>query len=65
VRRTIFVPANDVSSIDFDITTEQREALYQQGLQAGQDFLKTWNFADYQKACGAPVNRSPQTDSEA
>jgi len=57
--------ANDVSSIDFDITTEQREALYQQGLQAGQDFLKTWNFADYQKACGAPVNRSPQTDSEA
>ena len=64
VRRTIFVPANDVSSIDFDITAQQREALYQQGLQAGQDFLKTWNFAGYLKACGAPVKPSPQADGK-
>ena len=64
VRRTIFVPANDVSSIDFDITAQQREALYQQGLQAGQDFLKTWNFTDYLKACGAPVKPSPQADGK-
>ncbi len=42
VRRTIFVPAQDVSPIDFDITAEQREALYQRGLQASQQFLKTW-----------------------
>jgi NTE family protein len=46
VRRTIFV-RTDLSPIDFDITAEQREALYQRGLQAGQQFLKTWNFADY------------------
>jgi NTE family protein len=65
VRRTIFVPADDVSPIDFNITDEQREALYQRGLQAGQDFLKTWNFTDYLKACGAPVKPSPQGDSKA
>ena len=40
VRRTIFVPADDVSPIDFDITAEQRDALYQRGLQAGQDVLE-------------------------
>ena len=55
VRRTIFVPADAVSPIDFDITDAQREALYQSGLQAGQGFLKTWNFADYLSACGGPV----------
>jgi NTE family protein len=57
VRRTIFVPADDVSPIDFDITAEQRDALYQRGLLAGQGFLKTWNYADYLTACGAPVTR--------
>jgi NTE family protein len=55
VRRTIFVPADEVSPIDFDITAEQREALYQRGLHAGQEFLKTWNYADYLAACGGPV----------
>lgn len=55
VRRTIFVPAEDMSPIDFDITAEQREALYQSGLQAGQQFLQAWNYADFLKACGAPV----------
>jgi NTE family protein len=58
VRRTIFVPANEVSPIDFDIIAEQREALYQRGLQAGQQFLKTWNYADFLAACGGPVKPS-------
>jgi NTE family protein len=58
VRRTIFVPANEVSPIDFDITADQREALYQRGLQAGQQFLKTWNYADFLAACGGPVKPS-------
>ena len=58
VKRTIFVPAEGVSPIDFDITAEQREALYQRGLQAGQAFLKKWNYADYLKACGGPVRPS-------
>jgi NTE family protein len=59
VRRTIFVPADEVSPIDFNITTAQREALYARGLQAGQQFLQTWNYSDYLKACGAPVHKSP------
>lgn len=58
VRRTIFVPAEEVSPIDFDITDAQREALYQRGLQAGQDFLTTWNYADYLSACGGPAKSS-------
>lgn len=59
VRRTIFVDADEVSPIDFDITAQQREALYQRGLQAGQQFLRTWNYADYLAACAGPVPKSP------
>lgn len=59
VRRTIFVDADEVSPIDFDITVQQREALYQRGLQAGQQFLQTWSYADYLAACGGPVRKSP------
>ncbi len=40
VRRTIFVPVDEVSPIDFDITAQQREALYARGLQAGQQFCR-------------------------
>jgi NTE family protein len=54
VRRTIFVPADTVSPIDFDITTAERDALYQRGRQAGQEFLKSWNYPDYLAACGTP-----------
>lgn len=59
VRRTIFVSADEVSPIDFDIPTQQREALYARGLQAGQEFLQTWSYTNYLAACGAPVRKSP------
>jgi NTE family protein len=59
VRRTIFVPAEEVSPIDFNITVAQREALYQRGLQAGQQFLQGWNYVDYLKACGGPMKGTP------
>ncbi|OCB17527.1 patatin-like phospholipase family protein [Mycobacterium intracellulare] len=58
VRRTVFVAADEVSPIDFDITVQQREALYRRGLQAGQQFLRTWNYADYLAACGGPVPKT-------
>jgi NTE family protein len=58
VRRTIFVPAHEVSPIDFDVTPEQREALYQRGLQAGEKFLKTWNYSNFLAACGEPTKPS-------
>lgn len=54
VRRTVFVPADEVSPIDFDITVEQREALYQRGLQAGQQFLRTWDYPAFLAECGSP-----------
>jgi NTE family protein len=54
VRRTIFVPAEEVSPIDFDLSAQDRDALYQRGLQAGQEFLKTWNYPDYLAACATP-----------
>lgn len=54
VRRTIFVPADEVSPIDFDLSAQQRDALYRRGLRAGRQFLTTWNYADYLAACGPP-----------
>ncbi|OBJ47025.1 hypothetical protein A9W95_07615 [Mycobacterium sp. 1423905.2] len=54
VRRTIFVPAQEVSPIAFDITAEQRDALYERGLGAGRKFLADWNYDDYLSECGAP-----------
>lgn len=59
VRRTIFVPADEVSPIGFDITAEQREALYQRGLRAGRQFLQTWDYQDYLAACGGPTKEPP------
>ncbi|WP_261900103.1 patatin-like phospholipase family protein [Mycobacterium marinum] len=59
VQRTIFVPADGVSPIDFDITSEQRDALYRRGLQAGHKFLQSWNYADYLTECGSPAAPSP------
>lgn len=59
VRRTIFVPAAGVSPIDFDITAEQRDGLYRRGLQAGEEFLRTWSYPDYLAACGSPAKEAP------
>ena len=59
VRRTIFVPADEVSSLDFNITAEQREALYQRGLQQGRQFLQKWNYAAYLADCGSGHKPSP------
>ncbi|MGZ4528232.1 MAG: patatin-like phospholipase family protein [Mycobacterium sp.] len=59
VRRTIFVPADEVSPIDFNITAEQRDGLYQRGLQAGQQFLRTWSYPDYLALCGGPAKGTP------
>ncbi len=51
VRRTVFVPTESVSAVDFDITDAQRLTLYNSGVRAAQQFLSTWDFADYLTAC--------------
>lgn len=62
VRRTIFVPAREISPIDFDITDAQRDALFERGLQAGQRFLATWSFPDYLASCRAATSIRDRTN---
>jgi NTE family protein len=45
--RTIRVDSTDVGFLDFDISDADVEALYAKGYSAGQEFLATWDWADY------------------
>ncbi|MCV7225188.1 patatin-like phospholipase family protein [Mycolicibacterium komossense] len=45
--RTIRVNTADVGVLDFDLSERDKEALYDDGLRAGREFLRTWNFANY------------------
>jgi NTE family protein len=51
VVRTVFVPASAVSPVDFGITADQSQTLYDAGLAAGRDFLATWDFPAYVRTC--------------
>jgi len=53
VRRTVFVPVPDISALDFNITAAQRESLFARGVQAGEQFVKDWDFGEYLTACQA------------
>ena len=54
VKRTIFVPAQDISSLDFNIGDQAKQALFQAGVKAGEEFLSTWSFPQYLQYCGSP-----------
>jgi NTE family protein len=45
ISRTIFVDTAQVKTLDFDITAEQQELLYQNGRLGAEKFLDTWDFA--------------------
>jgi NTE family protein len=49
--RTMFIDTMTVKTTDFDITPELQEQLFQNGLTAGEKFIKQWNFEDYKKVC--------------
>ncbi len=51
VARTVFVPSDDVSIIDFDIDAATTERLRVAGQQASEAFLATWDFADFRRRC--------------
>ena len=51
VVRTGFVPATSVSAIDFGLTKEQSQALYDAGLAGGRGFLGSWDFEAYVRQC--------------
>jgi NTE family protein len=45
--RAIRVDSTAVNFLDFGITRAEAQALYDKGYDAAQDFLATWNWADY------------------
>jgi NTE family protein len=49
--RTIFVETFKVKATDFDINPETQNLLYESGKKAAKQFLKEWDFADWQKTC--------------
>ena len=51
VRRTVFIPTEQVSAVDFDITPAQSQSLYDAGVAAGAKFLRSWDFAAYTAHC--------------
>lgn len=53
VARTVFVPADAVSAVDFGITPAQTDALSGAGATAAQAFLSTWDFDAYVARCRA------------
>ena len=59
VRRTIFVPADSVLPLDFDLPEKEQKALYDRGVQAAKHFLETWNYTDYLIACRGAASPSP------
>ncbi|ORV96940.1 patatin-like phospholipase family protein [Mycobacterium kyorinense] len=52
--RAIRVDSTDVGFLDFDISREQMEALYQKGYDAAQEFLSTWNWTQYRESYRRP-----------
>lgn len=55
--RTITIDTLDVGSTDFNLTPDQKEALYQSGVSGAKTFLAHWDFQKYvaQYRSGQPV----------
>ncbi len=53
--RAIRVDSTDVGFLDFNISEQQRQALYQRGYNAAVEFLSTWNWPHYLDRFRRPV----------
>ncbi|MEU7765781.1 patatin-like phospholipase family protein [Nocardia sp. NPDC049190] len=53
--RAIRVDSADVGVLNFDITEQEIEALYQKGYVAAQRFLSTWNWPEYVERFRVPT----------
>ena len=51
VARTVFVPTEGVSSVDFDLPDEVQEALEASGRRSAERFLAGWDFGRYVATC--------------
>ena len=55
--RTIGIPTvieingvdKEIGTTDFDITQEESQALYENGVEVARDFLETWDFNDWKR----------------
>jgi NTE family protein len=54
--RTIFVDCGGVKATDFDLTTQQADALFASGQQAAAKFLSTWDFDAYKAKYWKPAH---------
>ena len=51
-QRVIRIPVGAIKATDFDITMEQKEALFRSGYVAANTFLETWSWEEYRRwAC--------------
>ena len=57
--RTITIDTGDISSTNFNLTTEQKQTLFNNGVAAANDFLAHWDFEAYKALyrSGAPQPR--------
>jgi NTE family protein len=53
--RAIRVDSNDVGFLDFNISKQQMQRLYQRGYDATEAFLSTWNWTRYLERFRRPV----------
>lgn len=49
--RTIFVDTADIGTVEFSLTSERQELLYQNGRKAAEKFLSRWNFDEFLGSC--------------
>lgn len=50
---TIAIPVNGISTTQFNLSLEQVQRLYDNGIQAAQTFFETWDFAAYTQSYGS------------
>jgi NTE family protein len=55
--RTIAIPVDGISSIQFDLTPDEAEKLYQNGRKAAEQFFATWDFEAYKAAFRGQATR--------
>ncbi len=48
--RTIAIPVNGINGTKFNLSPQEADTLYQNGIHAAQDFFSTWDFEAYKAA---------------
>lgn len=62
--RTIFIDTLGIKATDFDLSRENAAALYDNGRQAAEDFLGTWDFDSYKEKFRTNTSDPPVAATE-